>query len=183
MPTPAPLGAAQRHLAPLKRGIWAEIRARTVPSNLSELCQATRPLRVQMRPGRTRAVGNFRTSPTQGSWSPARAKQAGQPLQGRDEGGFSVQFPGFCRSRVQHETRGTCATRHIIGPGLGSRFPGGARRCVRIPASAYAVTKQGANKLLSIFDKVGLFYQWDSIMLRHSNKRPHLQANAPVRLL
>ena len=29
VPTPAPLGAAQRHLAPLKRGTWAEIRART----------------------------------------------------------------------------------------------------------------------------------------------------------
>ena len=37
-----------------------------------------------------------------------------------------------------------------------------------MPTSAYAVTKQGANKLLSIFDEVGLFYQWESIMLRHS---------------
>ena len=37
-----------------------------------------------------------------------------------------------------------------------------------MPASAYAVSKQGANKLLTIFDELGLFYQWDSIMLRHS---------------
>ena len=35
-------------------------------------------------------------------------------------------FPGVCQSRVQHETRGTCVTRRIVGPGLGSRFPGGA---------------------------------------------------------
>ena len=37
-----------------------------------------------------------------------------------------------------------------------------------MPASAYGVTKSGANKLLSIFDEVGNFYQWDAIMLRHA---------------
>ena len=48
-----------------------------------------------------------------------------------------------------------------------------------MPASAYAVTKQGANKLLSIFDKVGLFYQWDSIMLRHSISAPIFRQMLP----
>ena len=37
-----------------------------------------------------------------------------------------------------------------------------------MPASAYAVTPRGAAKLLNLFDQVGLYYQWDSIMLRHS---------------
>ena len=37
-----------------------------------------------------------------------------------------------------------------------------------MPGSAYAVTRKGAEKLLSIFDEVGLYYQWDSVMLRHS---------------
>lgn len=37
-----------------------------------------------------------------------------------------------------------------------------------MPASAYAVTQKGAEKLLSIFDEVGLYYQWDSVMPRHS---------------
>ena len=48
-----------------------------------------------------------------------------------------------------------------------------------MPASAYAVTKQGANKLLSIFDKVGLFYQWESIMLRHSISAPIFRQMLP----
>ena len=44
----------------------------------------------------------------------------------RDEtrAGFPYSFRGFCRSRVQHETRGKCGTGRTIGPG--SRFPGGA---------------------------------------------------------
>ena len=37
-----------------------------------------------------------------------------------------------------------------------------------MPASAYVVTRQGARKLLSIFNELGLFFQWDSVMLRHS---------------
>lgn len=36
-----------------------------------------------------------------------------------------------------------------------------------MPACAYGVTRSGAGKLLSIFDEVGNFYNWDSIMLRH----------------
>ena len=37
-----------------------------------------------------------------------------------------------------------------------------------MPASAYAVTQKGAKKLLSVFSEVGVFYKWDSIMLRNS---------------
>ena len=37
--------AAQRQLAPLQAAVWPDSRARTVPPNLSELCQSTRPLR------------------------------------------------------------------------------------------------------------------------------------------
>ena len=39
-----------------------------------------------------------------------------------------------------------------------------------MPASAYAVTARGAAKLLSVFEDVGNFFQWDSIMLRHAIK-------------
>ena len=37
--------ATQRQLAPLQAAVWPDSRARTVPPNLSELCQSTRPLR------------------------------------------------------------------------------------------------------------------------------------------
>ena len=37
-----------------------------------------------------------------------------------------------------------------------------------MPASAYAITRCGAAKLLSTFEEVGNFFQWDSIMLRHA---------------
>ena len=36
-----------------------------------------------------------------------------------------------------------------------------------MPASAYAITRRGAAKLLAVFEDVGNFYQWDAIMLRH----------------
>ena len=37
-----------------------------------------------------------------------------------------------------------------------------------MPGCAYAVTSAGAGKLLSLFDEVGNYYNWDSIMLRHA---------------
>ena len=37
-----------------------------------------------------------------------------------------------------------------------------------MPACAYAITPARAEKLLAIFDEVGNFFQWDSIMLRHA---------------
>ena len=40
-----PIRATQRQLAPLQAAVWPDSRARTVPPNLSELCQSTRPLR------------------------------------------------------------------------------------------------------------------------------------------
>ena len=43
--------------------------------------------------------------------------------------GFPYSFRGFAgvgAPRDARETRGTCAWRHIFGPGLVSRFPGGA---------------------------------------------------------
>ena len=47
--------------------------------------------------------------------------------------GFPYGFRGFCQSRVQHETR---ATRRIVGPDLGSRFPRGAVAPTRGPVRA-----------------------------------------------
>ena len=45
----------------------------------------------------------------------------------RDETGAGLPLvSGGLPESVQHETRGTCAPRRIIGPGLVSRFPGGA---------------------------------------------------------
>ena len=40
--------------------------------------------------------------------------------------GFPYSFREFCRSRRTARRAGTCASCHIIGPGLVSRFPGGA---------------------------------------------------------
>ncbi len=37
-----------------------------------------------------------------------------------------------------------------------------------MPASAYAVTPRGADKLLSLFDDVGNYDHWDAVVLRHS---------------
>lgn len=48
-----------------------------------------------------------------------------------------------------------------------------------MPASAYGVTKKGAEKLLAIFEEVGLFYQWDSIMLRNSLSSSAFQKMLP----
>ena len=39
---------------------------------------------------------------------------------------FRTVSGGFLPELVQHETRATCTTRHIIGPSLVSRFSGGA---------------------------------------------------------
>ncbi len=44
----------------------------------------------------------------------------------------------------------------------------GRLRRASMPACAYAVTRSGAEKLLAIFEEVGNFFQWDSIMLRHA---------------
>ena len=40
--------------------------------------------------------------------------------------GLLTSAPGVLPESVHRETRGTCTTRHIIGPSLISRFPGGA---------------------------------------------------------
>ena len=41
-----------------------------------------------------------------------------------------------------------------------------------MPGCAYGITSSGATKLLSIFDELGNFFQWDSIMLRHAISTP-----------
>ena len=69
-------------------------------------------------PHRVNETGSLRTPPT--------AKQSGQSRQGGDEGGFYVQFPVVCRSRCNTRRAGRAHRATIIGPGLVSRFPGGA---------------------------------------------------------
>jgi len=55
---------------------------------------------------------------------------------------------------------------HSIGAVLSSHC--GKLHRAAMPASAYAVTRRGAAKLVSIFEDVGNHFQWDSIMLRHA---------------
>ena len=60
----------------------------------------------------------------------------------------------------------------------------GKLRLGAMPGCAYAVTPNGADKLLSLFDEVGNYDNWDAVVLRHATSEavhrrmlPHIQSD------
>ena len=58
----------------------------------------------------------------------------------------------------------------------------GRLRFGAMPGSAYALTPKGADKLLSLFDEVGNYDNWDAVVLRHAtSERVHERMLAHIR--